>query len=374
VLGRRSYTNQLRSRDFFQRTLLLPILQYLFFGFLYVGTRYITVDVGSSFSKTDTCMLDWMNLAGYKRSFYFQVMAIAILSETSVMAEAFGEQRAFRREYAAGAYSILAYHTQWMLRLNMRAVCLSLLFSLVFFFPQNVLNLYCNDNDNDSTMSDRVDGVQYYNMWAFFFVVMCVCSTVGSALALLFISLIPDAEGAAGAHNAIAAVLLQYSGFYLLPCLMPPLVNTAYFISFGKYAFEAMVDNEFATAPYGSEWTLYNSVLNSLDPSLNRWTNLLVLLVYPFLFHALALLSSFLQTRPKSYWAPVEDYLHDKFPQKFRRRENLAHADPDYQLSARRRPAAARNAAGTTKQTQQGQDAYASVAAEVSRKRTGPLP
>ena len=70
----------------------------------------------------------------------------------------------------------------------------------------------------------------------FFLLVMAVCSTVGSALALLFISLIPDPEGAATAHNAIAAVLLQYSGYFLIPCLMPAFVNTAYFISFGKYA------------------------------------------------------------------------------------------------------------------------------------------
>ena len=98
-------------------------------------------------------------------------------------------------------------------------------------------------------------------------------STVGSALALLFISLIPDAEGAAGAHNAVAAVLLQYSGFYLLPCLMPVLINNLYFVSFGRYAFEAMVSNEFATVPYGTRWNLFSSIQNSLDPTLSRWTN-----------------------------------------------------------------------------------------------------
>lgn len=58
-----------------------------------------------------------------------------------------------------------------------------------------------------------------------------------------------------------------------------------------------------------------------------------MLLVYPFIFHALALLFSFFQTRPKSYWAPLEDSLHARFPKAFRRRENLAHADEDWRMS-----------------------------------------
>eukprot|EP00965_Chrysotila_dentata_P076119 2514911-Pleurochrysis_carterae.AAC.4 len=115
---------------------------------------------------------------------------------------------------------------------------------------------------------------------------------------------------------------------------MPPLVNTAYFISFGKYAFEAMLLNEFGTVPYGTEWNLYNSNLQSLDPTLTRWTNLLVLMVYPLIFHALAILASFLQTRPKSFWAPLEDCLHKHLRKSFERRENLAHADPNYRVSA----------------------------------------
>lgn len=331
ILTRRSYANQLRSPDFVQRQLLMPMLQYLFFGALYSGTRYLSAPTPDGFTSTDLQFTDWTMLSAYKRSFYFQVMSIAILSETSVMAEAHGEQRAFRREHAAGAYSIYAYHLQWMMRLNFRAIWLSILFSaIVFFFPENALNF---QRDEVNALDQGVAVGSWFGMWAFFVVIMCVCSTVGSALALLFISLIPDAEGAAGAHNAISAVLLQYSGYYLLPCLMPPFVNIAYFISFGKYAFEAMLLNEFTVVPYGSQWTLYNSVLNSIDPSLTRWTNLLVLVAYPFIFHALALLSSFLQTRPKSYWAPLEDRLHEKFPNKFRRREDLAHADPDYRHS-----------------------------------------
>lgn len=304
-LMRRAYTNTLRSPDFVRRIMGFPLLNYLFFGVLYVGTRdaWATEEVISGFTRSDAELERFGSLVSQKRSFYFQVMATTILTESSVMGEAFEEQRAFRREHASGAYSILAYHLQWALRLNFRSLYKSIVFAaVVYFWPAHAPNTF-----NDGTVQ----------CFLFFLLVMCVCSTVGSALALLFISLIPDAEGAAGAHNAVAAVLLQYSGFYLLPCLMPPLVNTAYFLSFGKYALEAMLQNEFATVPYGTRWSLFNSVQQSLDPTLTRWTNVAALLLYPFAFHLLALLSSLLQTRPKSFWAPLEDWLHAKLPSRF---------------------------------------------------------
>jgi len=227
------------------------------------------------------------------------------------MAEAYEQQRAFRREHAAGAYSIVAYHVEWVLRLMLRSLYKSAIFgSIVYFFPAHAPNRFGDD------------GLVFF----FFLVTLCICSSVGSALALLFISLIPDAEGAAGAHNAVAAVLLQYSGYFLLPCLMPPGVNTAYFLSFGKYALEGMLRNEFGTVPYGSQWNLFNSILQSLDPTLSRWSNLLILMGYPFGFHLLALASSFLQTRPKSFWAPLEDWKHAKAPDRYPHRDELARA------------------------------------------------
>ena len=238
-LARRAYTNSLRSPDFFRREFLVPCLQYLFFGLLYFGTRWSGErNVASGFTDDDASLETFTQLISQKRSFYFQVMSTAILTEASVMAEAYEQQRAFRREHAAGSYSIVAYHVEWALRLMLRSIYKSLIFgSIVYFFPAHAPNTFGDD------------GLVFF----FFLVTMCICSTVGSALALLFISLIPDAEGAAGAHNAVAAVLLQYSGYYLLPCLMPPGVNTAYFLSFGKYALEGMLRNEFGTVPYGSQ-------------------------------------------------------------------------------------------------------------------------
>ena len=85
-----------------------------------------------------------------------------------------------------------------------------------------------------------------------------------------------------------------------------------------------MLRNEFATVPSGTQYYLYHSVQHSLDPSLSRWANVAVLMVYPFAFHLLALLSSLLQTRPKSFWAPLEDWRHKKMPARFPARDVLA--------------------------------------------------
>ena len=73
-------------------------------------------------------------------------------------------------------------------------------------------------------------------------------------------------------------------------------------------------------------WNLFNSILQSLDPSLSRWSNLLILMGYPFGFHFLALASSFLQTRPKSFWAPLEDWKHARAPTRYPHRDELARA------------------------------------------------
>jgi len=320
-LMRRAFTNEARASDVLQRIFIVPMLQYLFFGLIYLGTRGIGVEPTDDrrmkdFTTSDVLLEDFLQLIAQKRSFYFQVMSTAVLTESSVMGEAFAEQRAFRREQAAGAYSVMAYHLQWVLRLNFRAIYTTLIFgSTVYWFPAQVPNDF------------STQGGTFF----FFLVTMAVCATLGSALALLFISLIPDPEGAAGAHNAISAVLLQYSGYFLLPCLMPPLVNTAYFISFGKYGLEAMLRNEFGTVPYGTQWNLYSSVQQSLDPTLSRWTNLLILMVYPFALHLIALGCSILQTRPKSFWAPLEDWRSRRLPDRFPSRDKLARADPSYE-------------------------------------------
>lgn len=212
------------------------------------------------------------------------MLSSATVTETSILAEAWVEQRAFRREHAAGAYSFGAYHMQWAVRLCAQSVWKALLFgSFIYWWPYQ--------------FNPTADGFFY------FLANYAMLASMGAAFSLLIISFIPDPEGAATTHNAIMAVLLQFCGFYLPACFMPPLVNVPYFLSPCKYAFEGLIQNEFRGA-LGSTWSWYQD--QSLDPNFSRWTNLLALGVYPFLFHALASAFTFLHTRPQSFWTQFD--------------------------------------------------------------------
>jgi hypothetical protein len=61
---------------------------------------------------------------------------------------------------------------------------------------------------------------------------------------------------------------------------MPPVVNIPYYISFGRFAFEGLIENEFGQ-PTGSQWNWYTR--QSLAPNFSKWTNLLVC-NHPYLF------------------------------------------------------------------------------------------
>ena len=91
-----------------------------------------------------------------------------------------------------------------------------------------------------------------------------------------------------------------YAGFFLPSILIPIFTLWAYYASFMKYSFEALEQNEFADC---ASYYMVSQFL-SLDLTLNRWTNLLILLEYPIIFHLFAVFSSLKKTgqlpsRPK---------------------------------------------------------------------------
>lgn len=287
ILTRRAYAKGLRDPDFWYRMLTIPLLQFFFYAILFAWTRsprggFLRY---ADWNPADDDYILTSQLISAKRSFLYQVLTAAVITETGVLAEAYTEQRAFRREHAAGAYSAAAYHVQWAVRLMAQGVWKAILFgSIVYWFPYQF--------------------APAFTKFAYFLANFALLSSTGSAFSLLMISFVPDPEGAGTAHNAVISVLLQFAGFYLPACLMPPVVNIPYFISFGKFAFEGLLENEFNDAPVGSEYNYY--LRNNLDPNLSRWTNLLVLAVFPFLFHVGAALFTFLWTRPQSFWMRFE--------------------------------------------------------------------
>jgi hypothetical protein len=83
-----------------------------------------------------------------------------------------------------------------------------------------------------------------------------------------------------------------YAGFFLPSILIPIFTLWAYYLSFMKYSFEALEQNEWSDC---ASYYMLTQFL-SLDLTLNRWTNLLVLMAYPVIFHLAALLSSLVKT------------------------------------------------------------------------------
>jgi len=299
ILTRRAYLKGVRDRDFWYRMLFIPLLQFAFYAILFVWTRSSGGGMApyDGWTPEDDEYITVLHLISAKRSFLYQTLTAAVITETAVLAECYTEQRAFRREHAAGGYSAAAYHLQWAFRLMAQALWKAVLFgSVVYWAPYQ--------------FAPTAEAFFY------FIAVFALLSSTGSAFSLLMISFIPDPEGAGTAHNAIVSVLLQFSGFYLPACLMPPVVNIPYIISFGKFAFEGLLQNEFGDQPYGSRWSYFG--YQSMDPVLSKWTNLLALGLYPFVFHALAFVFTFLHTRPRSFWT--------RFDSEAKRAERIARA------------------------------------------------
>lgn len=74
-------------------------------------------------------------------------------------------------------------------------------------------------------------------------------------------------------------------------------IEWIYFLLPFKYAYEALEWNQFTCMTIGERDQLF-----AVDPTLNRWTNLVIFMLYPPIFHAAAIAASFFHTRPKSYF------------------------------------------------------------------------
>ena len=275
ILLRRSYKNIGRNRTYFTNV-SLQMSQFLFYGLLFLGLRTENppYDAGAVIGIGDLASLQIITI----RAALFQVMNTVMLVEAVVIAGAFTEKTIFHREEASGAYSVTAYHLQFIVRFYVDAAWKGLLAACLFYFwPPMLITA---------------------DAFFYFAAMLMVCSTMGSALAFLMVSLIPDAEGAGNVHAQILGTFGLYSGFFLFPQLLPVWMKWIYYILPFKYSYEGLELNQFTCMTNGD-----NSYFFTIDPTLNRWTNLIVFMVYPPIFHAIAVLASFLHTRPASFWA-----------------------------------------------------------------------
>ncbi|KAH9255064.1 hypothetical protein BASA81_006823 [Batrachochytrium salamandrivorans] len=260
ILLCRSYLNAARNRGY-HVALLLQNAQYLFYGLLFVGLRIYGEPENSTIQ--DEYILDL-----YRKNFLYQVMNTVCIVESVVISSAFLEKQLFSREFASGSYSLAAYHLTWYIRLTVDSIWKGFIAAvLCYFFPPLRLTA-----DN----------------FFFFAVVLMVVSSLGGALGFFMACVINDMEGAANIHNTVIGFMGTYAGFFLPSLLIPIFTLWAYYLSFFKYSFEALTLNEFG--PCASQFMLTQFL--SVDLSLNRWTNLLVLMAYPIIFHLFAVLGT----------------------------------------------------------------------------------
>lgn len=276
ILLRRSYKNISRDKVYFFN-FAIQMSQFIFYGLLFLGLRTETAseNAGSIYGVPSPGLTAVL----IKRNFLFQVMNTVMIIEQVVIAVAYVEKRIFRREHASGAYSVVAYHLQFAIRFYVEAIVKGLIAAILcYFFP----------------------GLQMTAAAFFYFAVMLmVCSTLGSALGFFMVSLVPDAEGAANIHSQIFGLFGLYSGFFLFPKYIPKWMQWLYFLMPYKYSFEGLEINEFSNCMSTGE---SEQIFFLPSYTLDQWTNILIFMLYPPLFHAGALLGSFIHTRPKSFW------------------------------------------------------------------------
>eukprot|EP00123_Amoebidium_parasiticum_P016558 comp23492_c0_seq1/m.39325 comp23492_c0_seq1/g.39325 ORF comp23492_c0_seq1/g.39325 comp23492_c0_seq1/m.39325 type:complete len:840 (-) comp23492_c0_seq1:149-2668(-) len=260
VLIRRAWTNMLRSPST-AFAYVIALVQFLFYGLLFLGVRT------EGPTPTETLTI--------QQSFFFQVMNTVCLLEVDVIAMAFLERTMFYREHASGGYSVLSYHMAWLLRLFFFSIIKGLAFSaLVYFFP------------------GLPTGVGQFFVFA---LILMTLSTIGSSLALLLVSAIPDVEGAGAIHSTIIGMFATFAGYFLSPSAIPVFIIWIYYMSFYKYSLEGLMENAWEGDTINLSSLGVNQTvpviggLFDVDSTLNQYTNIIVLLFYPFIFHAVAL-------------------------------------------------------------------------------------
>lgn len=276
ILLRRSYKNMGRDRTYFTNV-AIQMVQFLFYGLLFLGLRTQNPgdDAGSLLGITNTAYLAIFQ----KRAFIFQVMNTIMIIEVVVISNCFVEKKIFRREHASGAYSVMAYHGQFIIRFYVDAIWKGLVAAILsYFFPP---------------MRLTADG------FFFFAATLMVCSTFGSGLAFLMVSLIPDAEGAGSVHAQILGTFGLYSGYFMVGELYYPVwMRWLYQMLPFRYSFEALELNEFTCLTKGEQTDILGVPL-----TLNRWTSLFIYMIWPPVLQCAAMLGSWIYTRPSSYWA-----------------------------------------------------------------------
>ncbi|KAJ3089196.1 hypothetical protein HK102_006975 [Quaeritorhiza haematococci] len=316
----RCHVNSMRNAGFFV-SWIVGAVSFLFYGLIYLGLRtsnLVSITQGAlsnstssgttTFSSTSTSPTATIEYWDSQRAFLFQIVTAIIFLQLEtlttgkiactaslcplhksvvncvntlfyVLPEAHMEKRLFYREFASGAYSPLAYHTAWYIRISTYGLFRGLIFPPFTYFMSGL----------------TISPIQY----GVFTLIFCVMDTIGASLAFLLVCVVPTLESSSTAFTAVTSLAGTGCGFFLRPRLIPAWFLWAYYTSWYKYALDALYLNEF----FGIQDPVTNqSVVEDVfevDSRFNRWEGLLVLFAYPIAFNVIGFLGSVAYTKPR---------------------------------------------------------------------------
>jgi ABC-type multidrug transport system permease subunit len=161
----------------------------------------------------------------------------------------------------------------WNIRIAFSSFIRGALFPLLFYFISGL----------SATPS------AYFTFVAVWTLVDC---TAG-ALSLFLVAALPTLDNASSAFTLLTTFVGTASGFFLRPNLIPPWFIWAYYLSFLKYALDALYYNEYEDHP---EILLY---IFEVDPTFDKWGNVMMLVMFNVVFSVLAYAMSYWKTKTK---------------------------------------------------------------------------
>lgn len=123
-----------------------------------------------------------------------------------------------------------------------------------------------------------------------FTIVFGAMDAIGSSLALLMVCAVPTLERSSISFTLITSLAGTACGFFLRPSFIPSWFSWLYYISWYKYAVDALYINQFKGVLFNGGKVLES--IFSVDPGLDLWGNVGVLFMYPVIFHGLAYITT----------------------------------------------------------------------------------
>lgn len=188
----------------------------------------LPADVGSPlYSDAIQCgeaLVNVTNVEYASKGFLFLVINALFINEAMHVPAVIFDKRFFVREHGARAYSAMAWHVTWLVKLALTAAIKLLVYTPCFYFLGQL----------------RLD----FTAYAAAAFVTGGMSFTGSAVALLLASVIPSLGAASTAFGCAVLVFQNVCGFFLPISAIPPYLIWVAWSSVFTYGYYAIINSQ----------------------------------------------------------------------------------------------------------------------------------